>query len=80
MYRKLDPQMAEGLAISATCTLNPSPGNKVLCTKPALREACLAVSREAFEIGFLAGQQEKCGELTRPGSPGRPGVNRELTE
>lgn len=65
--------MAEKLAFSATYTLDPPPGDKVLCTRRALREAFLAVAREAFEIGFLAGQEGKCGELTRPGSPGRPG-------
>jgi hypothetical protein len=73
MSRELDPQMAKRLAFSAICTLNPPPGNKVPCTRLALREAFLGVAREAYEIGFLAAQREQYGELTRPGSPGRPG-------
>jgi hypothetical protein len=52
---------------SAISSLNPS-GNKVLCTRRALREALLAVAQEAHDIGFLAGQQER--ERNRP--EGRP--------
>jgi hypothetical protein len=39
------------------CRLNPTPGNKILCTKAALKQAILAAVDEAHEIGFLAGQQ-----------------------
>jgi hypothetical protein len=72
MYGQLDPQMAERLAFSAMCTLNPPRGNKVLCTKRALREAFLAVAHEAYEIGLLAEQEDQYAEFTRPGSPDRP--------
>jgi len=53
-------------------TLNPTCGNKILCTKRALRDAFLAVAREAHEIGYLAGQEDQYSELTRPGGPDRP--------
>ncbi len=72
MPRELDPQIAERIASGAMFSLNPSPGNKVLCTKQALHQAFLAVARETHEIGFLAGQKERLGELTCPGSPDRP--------
>ena len=54
------------------CRLNPTPGNKILCTKAVLRQAILAALDEAHEIGYLAGQKEQYAELTRPGSPDRP--------
>ena len=69
---ELDPRIAGHIVFSAISGLNPSPGNNVLCTRRALHEAFLAVAQEAHEIGFLAGQKERYGELTRPGSPNRP--------
>jgi hypothetical protein len=69
---ELDPQIAGHIVLSAISGLNPSPGNKVLCTRRALHEAFLAVAQEAHEIGFLAGQKERYGELTRPDRPTRP--------
>jgi len=65
--------MAERLVFSAIVSLNQPRGNKIRCTRRALREALLAVTREAHEIGFLAGQQDEHGERLRPGNPGRPG-------
>jgi hypothetical protein len=52
--------------------LNPTPRNKILCTKAALKQAILAAVEEAHEIGFLAGQKEQYAYITRPGSPDRP--------
>jgi hypothetical protein len=72
MPRKLDPRIAEHIVSSAMFSLNPSPGKKVACTRQTLHQAFLAVAEEAHEIGFLAGQKERLGELTRPGSPDRP--------
>ena len=72
MYGEIDPEMADRIAFSAMCTLNPPRGNKVLCTKHVLREAFLAVAREAYDMGFLAGQEDQFAELVRPGSPDRP--------
>jgi hypothetical protein len=72
MYGEIDPEMADRIAFSAMCTLNPPRGNKVLCTKRALREAFLAVAREAYDMGFLVGQEDQFAELVRPGSPDRP--------
>lgn len=72
MYGELDSRTAERLALSALHTLNPPHGHKVLCTKRALREAFAAVAHEAYEMGFLAGQEDQFAELTRPGSPDRP--------
>ena len=68
----LDARLAERIVGTAMCLLRPTPGNKVLCTKAALKQAILAAVDEAHEIGFLAGQKEHCAELTRPGSPDRP--------
>jgi hypothetical protein len=72
MPNELDPKLAERLASSAIGSLRPPHGGKVLCSKRALHEAFLDVAQEAFEIGFLAGQKEHYGPLTRPGSPDRP--------
>ena len=69
---ELDSRLAERIVGSAMCRLNPTPGNKILCTKIALKQAILAAVDEAHEIGFLAGQKEQYGGLTPPGSPDRP--------
>lgn len=69
---RLDSRLAEKIVESATGGLYLTPGNKVLCTKDALRQAILAAVVEAHEIGFLSGQREQYAELTRPGSPDRP--------
>jgi hypothetical protein len=52
--------------------LQPTRGNKILCTKKALKESILAALGEAYEIGFLASLKEQYAELTRPGAPERP--------
>jgi hypothetical protein len=54
------------------CRLHPTPGNKILCTKAALKQAILAAVDEAHEIGFLAGQKEQHAYITYPGNPDRP--------
>lgn len=72
MPREIDSLVAGHLASGAISGLNPHRGNKVSCTRRALRAALLAVAREAHEIGFLAGQQERYANLTCPGSPTRP--------
>jgi hypothetical protein len=72
MPREIDNLAAGHLASGAISSLNPHRGNKVCCTRRALRAALLAVAREAHEIGFLAGQQERYADATRPGSPARP--------
>lgn len=68
----LDARLAERIVGTGMCRLNPTPGNKILCTKPALRQAILAAIKEAHEIGFLAGKKEQLGEVMRPDSPDRP--------
>ena len=68
----LDARLAERIVGTAMCRLNPTPGNKILCTKTALKQAILAAVDEAHEIGFLAGQKEQYAYITRPGSPDRP--------
>jgi len=72
MPSELDPGIAGRLVSSAISSLDPPRGGTVLCTRRALRTALLAAVREAHEIGFLAGQQQRYGDLTRPGSPHRP--------
>jgi hypothetical protein len=69
---ELDHRIAEHLVSGGISSLNPPRGNKVVCTRRALHTAFLAVAQEAHEIGFLAGQKERFGDLTRPGSPDRP--------
>ena len=68
----LDARLAERIMCTAMGRLHPTPGNKILCTKAALKEAILAAVEEAHEIGFLAGQKEQYAYITYPGSPGRP--------
>jgi hypothetical protein len=72
MSGELDPKIAERLASSAISRLQPHHGDKILCTRGALRKAILQVTQEAYEIGFLFGQQRQLGEITRPGSLDRP--------
>jgi hypothetical protein len=69
---RLDARLAGKIVDSAMSRLHPTPGNKILCTKDALKQAILAALAEAHQIGFLAGQKEQHAELTRPGSPDRP--------
>ena len=68
----LDAQIAERIVGTTMCRLRPTPVNKILCTKAALKEDIRAAAEEAHEIGFLAGQKEQYAELTRPGSSDRP--------
>jgi hypothetical protein len=68
----LDDRIAERIVGTAMCRLNPTYGNKILCTKAALKDAIMSALDEAHEIGFLAGQKEQYGEHTPPGSPDRP--------
>jgi hypothetical protein len=72
MPNELDPKIADSLASGAIVGLWPSPGEKVLCTRRALKQAFLAVAQEAYEIGYLAGQEVRLRESTSPGSADRP--------
>jgi hypothetical protein len=66
----LETRLAERIVGTAMCLLNPRPGNKILCTKSALKDAILMAVNEAYEIGLLTGRKEEYGELMQPGSPG----------
>ena len=57
---------------SAVFGLRLSAGEKVICTRRALKQAFLAVAQEAHEIGFLAGQEIRLRDSTLPGSAERP--------
>jgi len=72
MPREIDSRIADRLVSNAISSLGSPLGTKRVCTRRALDAALLAAIREAHEIGFLAGQQERYGNLTRPGSPARP--------
>jgi hypothetical protein len=72
MPREIDNRIADHLVSTAISSLDSPHGSKVVCTRRALDRALLAAVRDAHEIGFLAGQQEQYGDLTRPGSPARP--------
>jgi hypothetical protein len=68
----LDARLAGRIVDTTMCRLRPTPGNKVLCTKTALKQAILAAIEEAHEIGFLAGQKEQYAYITYSCSPDRP--------
>jgi hypothetical protein len=72
MTNDLDPAIAERIVSSTLHRLPAPPGNKILCTKAELRAAFMQGAREGYQIGILRGQQERFGEITRPGSPTRP--------
>lgn len=72
MLNDLDPKIAERLVSSVIGRLQPARGEKVVSTRGALKEAILWVVQEAYEIGRLAGEKERLGEVTRPGSSDRP--------
>ena len=68
----LDARLADRIACTAMGRLRPTPGNKILCTKAALKQAILVALDAAHEIGFLAGRKEQPSELSLPASPDRP--------
>jgi hypothetical protein len=74
MPREINSRIADHLVSTAVASLDSPRGSKVVCTRRALNAALLAVAREAHEIGFLAGQQQRYADagLARPGSPARP--------
>jgi|GEM_PF-4780995 len=72
MPNDLDPDLAERIVSSAMNGLRFSHENKIFCTRDDLRIAFLAAAREAYEAGFLKGQQERLDEMTQPGRPTRP--------
>ena len=74
MPREIDNRIADRLVSTAVASLDSPRGSKVVCTRRALDAALLAVAREAHEIGFLAGQQQRYADAAdaRPGSPARP--------
>ena len=55
----LDARLADRIVGTAMCRLNPTYGNKILCTKAALKQAIREALDEAHEAGFLAGQKEQ---------------------
>ena len=72
MPREIDNRIADHLVSTAISSLDSPHGGTVVCTRRALDAVLLAAVRETHEIGFLAGQQERYGDLTRPGSPAQP--------
>jgi hypothetical protein len=72
MPREIDSHIADHLVSLAVSSLDSPRGRHVVCARRALDAALLAAVREAHEIGFLAGQQERYADATRPGSPARP--------
>ena len=73
MPSELDPKVADGLVTTAVSSVHSLPNEKIICTSGALKEAFVAVAQRAYEVGFLAGQEIRLRESTRPGSPDRPG-------
>ena len=72
MPSELDPKTADKLVFRAVVGLRLSQGDKVLCSRHALKQAFLAVAQEAYGIGLLAGQENRLRESTAPGSLDRP--------
>src|SRR5258708_11830848 len=74
MSGELDPKIRERLVFSAICRLPPTRGDKILCNRGVLKQAILRVVQEAYEIGRLAGEKERLGDVTRPGNSDRPAL------
>ena len=72
MANDLDPDLADRIVSSAMNRLRFSRGNQIFCTRNYLWTAFMQAVREAYEAGFLRGQQERLTEITRPGSSNRP--------
>ena len=72
MPTELDSGVAERIVSSAIACLRFSHGEKIVCTKSALKDAILEAVLEAYEIGYLTGQKEEFSEAAEPGSPNRP--------
>ena len=72
MPSELDPKIADRLASSAVFGLRLSQGELVHCKRRALKQAFVAVAQKAYDLGFLAGQEIRLRESTRPGSADRP--------
>jgi hypothetical protein len=72
MPSELDPKIADWLPFGAIVRLRPPQGDKILCTRHALKQVFLAVAQEAYEIGLLAGQEIRLRDSTRPGNADRP--------
>jgi hypothetical protein len=56
MPSEINRQIADRLVITAISSVWSYPGEKVVCTRQALKQAILAVAQEAYGIGFLAGR------------------------
>ena len=72
MPNELDPKIADGLVITAVSSVHSLPNEKIICTRRRLKEAVLAAVQEAYELGFLAGQEMRLRERVAPGSLDRP--------
>lgn len=72
MPSEIDPNVADSLVMTAVSSLWALPSEKIFCTGLALKQAFFVVAQEAYEIGFLAGQEMRFRESTRPGSADRP--------
>ena len=58
----LDARLAERIVGTTMCRLRPTPGNKILCTKAALKEAIL-VLEAAGEGPVVICYRAPCGAL-----------------
>jgi hypothetical protein len=72
MPTELDPRIADNLVLNAVSSLWTLPSEKIVCTRRALKEALHAVVQEAYAIGFLAGQEMRFRESTRPRERRKP--------
>ena len=72
MPDELDRGIAERVTFGAIGRLLPMRGGKVVTSRAALRPVILDAIQEAYEIGILAGEKRRFGEITRPGSANRP--------
>jgi len=72
MRKEIDPRIAENIVTTAVSRVWFTPSDRIVCTRRVLREAIAAAIQNAYEIGFLAGQEVDLRNRTRPGSVDRP--------
>jgi hypothetical protein len=57
----LEARLADWIVGTAMCMLNPTPGNKILCTKSALEDAILMAVNEAYRSNFSPARKNSTG-------------------
>ena len=72
MRKELDSRIAQNIVTTAISRVCSTPSEKIVCTRRCLRDTIAAAIQNAYEIGFLAGQETDLRDSTRSGSAARP--------